>query len=321
MNNFCTLFDSNFLPYGLALYESLRKNCKKFHLYIFAFDERCYDKLLELKLHNVTIISLAEFEDEELLAVKPTRSIGEYCWTCTPSVILYCLNKYNLDICTYLDSDIYFYSNPEILLEEVGGNDVIITEHRYTPEYDKSSTAGTYCVQFMSFKNTQNGLDILNWWRDACIKWCYARFEDGKFGDQKYLDDWTTRFKGVHVLKHLGGGVAPWNIQQYKVLQNYQIFHDSSKQTTNVIFYHFHDVKVRDNKLVYSNLFDYNKSLNVYTRIYIPYIKSLLNKINKHRLHVHKSKWSYFVALKYFSVGRIKRVKHGIYNRLKDICR
>ncbi|MFN3270416.1 MAG: hypothetical protein ACK42G_07510, partial [Candidatus Kapaibacteriota bacterium] len=34
--------------------------------------------------------------------------------------------------------------------------------------------------------------------------------------DQLYLDDWTERFKGVHVMKHLGGGLAAWNVQQYE---------------------------------------------------------------------------------------------------------
>ena len=70
-------------------------------------------------------------------------------------------------------------------------------------------------MQFMLFKNTEGGLKVLNWWRDCCLEWCYNRHEDGKFGDQKYLDDWTTRFKNIHVLRNLGGGLAPWNVQQY----------------------------------------------------------------------------------------------------------
>ena len=68
--NFCTLFDSNFLPYGLALYESLLKHCKEFHLYIFAFDDNAYEFLSEKNLPKTTIISLKEFEDEKLLRVK-----------------------------------------------------------------------------------------------------------------------------------------------------------------------------------------------------------------------------------------------------------
>ena len=240
MYNYCTLFDSNYLTRGLAMYESLKKNSDGFHLYIFAFDDISCDLLKKLNLEFVTIVSLKEFEDENLLKVKNDRSAGEYCWTCTPSTIKFCMESYDLDGCTYLDADLYFFNDPSVLIEEMGDKSVLITEHRYTPEYDQSKTSGIYCVQFMTFKNNENGMKVLNWWRDACNDWCYARFEDGKFGDQKYLDDWTSRFDGVHVLKNLGGGVAPWNVQQY----------DLDDSEFKLIFYHFHNFKFLANNKV-----------------------------------------------------------------------
>src|SRR5689334_16947120 len=96
MTNFCTLFDSNYLTRGLALYESLEKVCTSFHLYVVTFDDKAYDFLSNAKLAHLTAISLIDFEDPGLRKIKPTRSSAEYCWTCTPSVILYCLNRYRL---------------------------------------------------------------------------------------------------------------------------------------------------------------------------------------------------------------------------------
>ena len=216
MYNFCTLFDSNYLSRGIACYRSLEKHYGDFHLYIFAFDEKSYSILKKLEFKKATIISLKEFEDEELLTVKPTRSIAEYCWTSTSSTILYVLKNFNVDNCTYIDSDIFFYSSPKEIFDEMGDKSILLTEHRYSPRYNKELKAGKYCVQFVTFKNDERGLKALNWWRDRCIEWCYNRFEDGKFGDQLYLDDWTERFEGVHVMQNLGGGLAAWNIQQYK---------------------------------------------------------------------------------------------------------
>ena len=279
MINFCTLYNSNYAAKGLAMYQSLVEHCPSFHLYLFAFDDRLAAAMKAMKLSNLTVVTLKEFEDEELLRIKPTRTAGEYCWTCSGSTILYCLEHFDIDSCTYIDSDLYFYSDPTVLIEEMGNNDVLITEHRYTPEYDQTVKSGKYCVQFMTFKKTENGLNVLRWWRNSCLDWCYNRFEDGKFGDQKYLDDWTMRFKGIHVLQHLGGGVAPWNMQQYTFKREGQQLIGTEIATGKefpVIFFHFHALNcykkwiIREFQIAPT---EYDLTANVRELLYDGYLK------------------------------------------------
>lgn len=268
MNFYCTLFDSAYLTRGLALYHSLVSVGEEFQLYILAFDDVAYEMLSKLALPQVTLISMAEFEDDRLLRIKKTRTRGEYCWTCACFSIKYVLEAYQLPEVTYLDADVFFFSRPASLLEEfhASGCDVMITRHRYTREYDQTAIAGKYCVQFMTFKNTVNGLFVLNWWCDRCDEWCYNRVEDGKFGDQKYLDDWMTRFHGIHELSHLGGGVAPWNVQQYTVGS------EPSVDGIPVVFFHFHALRLYPRC---ANLSLYHLSERVQRYFYEPYLSAL----------------------------------------------
>jgi hypothetical protein len=274
MFNFCTLFDSFYLTRGIAMYQSLEKVCDKFHLYIFAFDDASYHILKKLNFKHATIISLKEFEDEKLLAVKLGRSKAEYCWTSTSSTILHVIKNYNVPSCTYVDADLYFYQNPKILFDEMGDKSILLTLHRYPAKFNRSATSGIYCVQFITFLNNKDGLEALNWWRDACIDWCYDRYEDGKFGDQKYLDDWTTRFKGIHVLQHLGGGLASWNVEQWPFVsktENEIIFKDTVKN--EAVFYHFHHVRFFKNDIV--DLGWRHPTMPVVANLYVPYIIEL----------------------------------------------
>ena len=281
------------------MYESLKKNSNKFHLYIFAFDLKSYELLSKLNLKSVTIISLKEFEDKELLEIKKSRSQVEYCWTCTPYIIKYSIEKFNLTKCTYLDADIYFFSNPNILINEMLNKSILLTEHRYTPNYDQTLKRGIYNVQFLTFKKDKNGMMALNWWKENCKAWCYQKVENGKFGDQKYLDDWTLKFEGVHVLKNLGGGVAPWNIQQYKI----------EEKPFELVFYHFHDFNyLLNNKL---DLGSYKLRKEDIKFIYKPYIKHLEN-INKNISRIDNS---------YDYNGTIKSNKINIKNILRFIKR
>ena len=316
MYHFCTLFDSHYLSRGVAMFRSLAKFQSNFHLYIFPFDETSYDILVSMALPNVTVIGLSEFENEQLLAIKGSRSKGEYCWTCTPSIIYYCIEHFQMAHCTYVDADVFFLSDPAVLIDEMGSNSILITEHRYTPTYDLSATSGIYCVQFITFRTNELGLTALNWWKEKCIEWCYARKEDGKFGDQKYLDDWTSRFPGVHVLQHLGGGVAPWNVQQYTLKNEGNKLMVRLDQTLQpVVFYHFHDIKFYKNDKI--DLGSYKLADEVMARVYYPYLKEILEieaDLMK-RFHFARQIQRYFYKNELMTVvHRIGRRLLGIYN-------
>ncbi|WP_256002104.1 glycosyl transferase [Pedobacter deserti] len=278
MLNFCTLFNSTYLSRGLAMYQSLEEHCSSFHLYVIAFDDHCYEVLSRLGLVHATVVSLNAFENERLLSVKNDRTAGEYCWTCASSTIKYCLQTYALDHCTYVDADLMFFSDPQVLLNEMGDKSVLITPHRYTPKYDQTAMSGVYCVQFMTFKSTPEGMEVLDEWVNKCIEWCYSRCEDGKFGDQKYLDDWQQKFSTVHVLKHLGGGVAPWNVQQYKLsirdgrLRGKEI---ASGNTFDLIFYHYHGFQYTAKDIYSLSGSCYTLLRNAVKYVYRPYIRQL----------------------------------------------
>lgn len=279
--NFCTLFDSNYLTRGIALHRSMVKHIADFKLFIFAFDDRSYKILSEMNLQNTVIISLKEFEDPELLRIKPTRSIAEYCWTSTSSTVLYVLDNFEVDNCTYIDADICFYSSPEPIFRELGEKSILLTEHRYSPQYNKELKSGKYCVQFVTFKNDDRGRTALKWWRERCIEWCYDRYEDGKFGDQLYLDDWTEMFEGVHVMQNQGGGLAAWNVQQYQFekkgdkIVGTQI---STNEKFDAIFYHYHYLRFfKDGKIELGRRILSDDVLNIF---YKPYIHNL-NQIKK----------------------------------------
>ena len=271
--NFCTLFDSYYLHKGLALYQSLVDLNEDFHLYIVAFDDECYEILTRLNLQQLTVVSLSVFETPELLEVKPIRNRAEYCWTSGPSMIYYFIKNYNLDHCTYLDADLMFLLSPKVVFDEIGDNSVAITEH--IPDGPEMTT-GKYCVQFVYFKNDEEGMKALTWWKDSCIDWCYAKYEDGKFGDQKYLDSFSVLFNKVHVIKHRGLGVAPWNAHLYDFKEFGKIYFQNEE--SKIIFFHFHGTKVNvfDNKIqiiiIDSDIDEFQEE-----NVYFPYLKLLKN--------------------------------------------
>jgi len=240
---FCTLFDKNYLIKGVAMMQSLASNCSNFHIFVLCMDLETHQILLELKLPFVTLIQLNELEDDRLRLVKPTRGVAEYCWTLSPCLPSYILKNYP-DVCfiTYLDSDIFFYSSIDPIFDETADASIVITEHRFSPRLMDRIVNGRFCVQWVGFKRDTEGLACLERWREQCIEWCYYRLEDGKMGDQKYLDDGPDSYKNCHIVQHLGAGVAPWNYSQYEFSKNSLGL--ISVNSLPLIFYHFHQLQM-----------------------------------------------------------------------------
>src|SRR5688572_27556634 len=119
---FCTYFDQHYLPRALALYDSLQKHCPDFKLWALCMDQAAFALLTQRQLPEVYTIALEEFErdDELLLIAKQNRSKIEYYFTCTPSLPLYVLEQWQeVDMITYVDADLYLFSTPQPLFDEM----------------------------------------------------------------------------------------------------------------------------------------------------------------------------------------------------------
>jgi hypothetical protein len=269
MEHYVTLFDSLFLPQGLALHMSMERHVKGYTLWILCVDDEAHTVLTKLQLPNVRLLQLSKLETQELLCVKPNRSKGEYCWTLTPFAPRFVFEADPVvERVTYLDADLWFRKHPKPIFDEfnASGKQVLITDHAYAPEYDQSATSGQYCVQFMTFTR-HGGEQVRKWWEERCIEWCYARFEDGKFGDQKYLDDWPSIFADyVHVLETKEVLLAPWNANRFPY-SGAIIWHFQELRILNsnfVMLYKGYEIPVATKKEVYEK---YLRDILLATRI------------------------------------------------------
>lgn len=263
MEHYVTLFDAGFLPQGLALHRSLVRHAGAHTLWVLCMDEQAHEVLSRLALPGVRLLALAAVETEALRGVRPGRTRAEYCWTLTPFTPRMVFDADPaVERVTYLDADMWLRRSPAAVFGEFerSGKSVLITDHAYAAEYDQSHRTGQYCVQFMTF-DREGGEPVRRWWAERCLEWCFARSEPGRFGDQKYLDDWPERFgERVHVLQRQDALQAPWNAKRFA--------------PSAALAYHFHGLRLLSNgKVLLTDHYDIPHS--TFEVIYKPYLEDL----------------------------------------------
>ena len=235
MKHLCTVSDNNYLLQGLALYESLKRHTSDFVLHYYCIDEKTYEVLVGKKIENLKVYRVEELilEDERLGHLRSTE-YPYFCW-CLASYISNRLLHLNDEPITYIDSDIYFHKNIDIILDEIGNRDVGIFRHRQF-SLTTHHIEGHYNVGIVHFKNTNQGREVSDWWADAVLYKKYPQY--ATCGDQKYLDHFPIMCPPdrIYIDENIGHG-APWLWQIYHFLGDGKIKWKNHIQ--DLIFTHF----------------------------------------------------------------------------------
>jgi len=251
---------------------------KPFVIHVLCMDNAASRILSELALVAVKIHDLSELldDDPELSSVRASRSTVEFYFTCTAAWILHLLKtNANIERLTYLDADLYFYSSPEVLIHDALDEAILISSHGDNADCN-TQLYGKYNVSFLSFPRTHEAFSLLIRWRSQCIEWCYDRCEDGRFADQKYLDEWPSLYDTVNVISHVGVNVGPWNIKGIEVVE------DNGMVLVNrvpLVYYHYERFRFIHSMFIDPGIstMGYRLPPKTLAILHRPYVKSVIH--------------------------------------------
>ena len=192
MNSYCTYFDKNYLSKFLVLRNSIKKFKNKNIFYVLCLDKNVEIFFRKNNFKDIIPISLNKLENKYkiLLNAKKNRSLIEYYFTLSPFLPRYINEIFKIKKVSYLDSDLYFFRNPDKLIRQDDDSSVILIKQESKRIY------GTFNVGWIIFnfnyKETEN---IVNEWCSQCIDLC-SDFPDPStdaYAEQKYLDSWPNK--------------------------------------------------------------------------------------------------------------------------------
>ncbi|OAI56277.1 hypothetical protein AYO49_04595 [Verrucomicrobiaceae bacterium SCGC AG-212-N21] len=275
---FCTHFDSNYLPQGLALYHSLARHVRDFTLIILCLDEEVERKLRGLHLDRLHLIPLSTLEqtDARLPKLRAELRRAEFCFNVKPCLCRYIFDTMaDVDFLTYLDSDIAFFGSYEPLMREIGDRDAMVSPHRFAPHNRWRERWGLFNAGCVGFRRSTGGQTCLAWWHERCMEWCRDYIDGDRFADQLYLQTMAAKFPNVCQLQHPGANLAPWNLRED------QLTWDGTQvlvQGQPLVFYHFSGVERLSTHVFDSGLGEYRLVPGPVSRehIFKPYLRELM---------------------------------------------
>ena len=275
---YCTYFDSGYLSRGLALIESLRRHGDDSPVWVLALDQAARDYLDAAAIPGVTALGIDDLEDAvpELLLLKTERSRMEYYFTATPLLVRWVMDRVAQPgtVAIYLDADLFFFDDPDLVLDSLRDGSVGIIEHGYPPaRAAKLAKYGRFNVGWVGIRDDAAGRACVDWWAASTLEWCSDTPSEGRYADQGYLDRFPELFDGVVVLPSKGFNLAPWNTAGRQLeRQDGGVMIDGRDR---LVFVHFHGVRRVGDWYVSSQLIYRSPMSAVLRSLYAEYTQNL----------------------------------------------
>lgn len=282
-----TVIAQNYVGYGIVLAESMKLSNPDVDFYIYFADGINHEISKILSDRNINYVDATKTTDADVfLSMAFKYEITEYCTSIKPFIISQ-LFKDKYDIVTYIDPDIYVYSDLcEPVFDKLKlGASIVLTPHicspivdDYLPGEQAHLKSGTYNLGFVSIKNNPIGRAIASWWSDKCENSCFNDSFSGLFVDQKWINLVPGMFDEVFISRHLGLNMAYWNLHEREIsdgLVNGQY---------PLVFFHFSGFVPDDINVIskYQNrcTLENRPDLNVLFENYRVAVKAVINSLS-----------------------------------------
>jgi hypothetical protein len=275
--NVATMFSREYIVQGLTMLNSFLRNNPNAKVWILALDVKTLTVISQVQPKSTHTILISKENElyQRFLYFQRSRSFAESIFSIKPHWVHYVLNKIrDEDIVLYIDADSYFFMElPNLgLFKEAS---LILSPHYFPKNSDASAEVGRYNAGFVGFKKNNIGVKAVNLWCDLCNNWCFAYKSDGKFADQKYLDQISTNFINSVSETPFGINLGLWSFSsdtRVKIEKSgFQVGENK------LISFHFHSIRLSRN-FIFMDLHRYQRlacSRELYEKIYSPYVDDL----------------------------------------------
>jgi len=263
-----------YLARGITMLRSLRRLDRKADVLVLALDNLSAPALRDEFKDGVRVIETDTLHAAvpQLRTIRSQRSTWAYYATQKPALALFAMeSETNPQWVMSVDADTWFFADPRPMFDEIGRLSVAISPHRFPTELRHLAIFGAYNAGCIYWRNDATGRRCLAEWRDECLAWCAEEPQpDGRFMNQGYLNLWPQRYPEVHILRHPGANLAPWNVDGHCLQhRRKRVIVDGQ----SLIFYHFHALSRDDEGSWYSHFPHLERQFSlVWDSIYHPYL-------------------------------------------------